>query len=861
MNLVVGHTRSDFDAVGATVAAARLYAPAVPLLHKDADGPVKAFLATHKDALGLKTLEQIALEDVRRVVVVDTQTPDRLGPGLEPLRARPEVEWIVFDHHPTRPGDLPPGPGGRVEAVGSVSGLLACALEARGLALTPEEATAVALGIHADTGSLLYPSATATDARGLAYAMACGADPRVVSEHLEAPLEAPQRRALAALVAELAPQEARGVRFAAGAIAWPEYLEGFAAVVERVQAHLELDAILAGVAMPKGRSAIVGRAKRPDVDLLRALAPWGGRGHPQAAAAQARGVPVEALGPALEGALEGALPPEVLAADLMSAPVRTIPPETTALEAQAGLFRYGHTAFVVLEGLAPVGIVSRRDLDRAIHHGLGHAPVKGFMSRVLVTAGPTASLDDLERLMIRKDVGRVPVITESGALVGIVTRSDVLRVRYAGGGPAEAAVRAETEPLAEKLRRTWPEAWVRCLEDVAAVAGERPVYLVGGAVRDLLLDRANLDIDLVTEGPALPLARDLAAHWPGTALFAHPAFGTARLERPDGLKLDLATARTEFYPHPGALPEVEFAGLKQDLVRRDFAVNALALALAPAFGSLVDFFEAHADLEARRLRVLHPLSFVEDPTRLLRGVRFERQLGFALAPETERLARAAMATGRFDGLGGERNKVEWHRLFDGPRPDRALARLEGLDALRMLAPGLTAAPGLRARFRWLARALPPGADRHQVAWAWLLAAGQAPESLLGKLNLPGGARKAISAVAPLARRALADGTLSGHEAVEGLVGLGAWARVAALGLQPDRASRQALARRLAAYRPLALPVTGETLKRLGLAPGPAYARILERLKTELLEGALSPDAAEARAAALIREEAPPCSGS
>lgn len=857
MNLVVGHTRSDFDAIGATVAAARLYAPAVPVLHKQVDGAVRAFLATHKDALGLKTLAQLDLGAVRRVIVVDTQTPGRLGPEVQALLERPEVEAVVFDHHPTRPVDLPAGPGGRIEATGSASGLLACLLEARGLPLGPVEATAVALGIHADTGSLLYPGAAPADARGLAYAMACGADLRVVAEHLETPLDAAQREALARLEAALRPAEARGVRYAAGAIA-AEAVEGFARVVERAQDRLELDAIAAAAVPAEGKAIVVGRAKRPDLDLLGALAPWGARGHAQAASATLKGADAEALGPALLAALEGALPPTIRAADLMSAPVRTIPPETIATEARSALERYGHTAFVVLDGPLPVGVVSRRDLDRAIHHGLGHAPVKGFMSRRVVSAAPDTPLEALEALMTAKDIGRLPILTPRGALVGIVTRSDVLRVRYAKAHPAEAAVRARTEPLADTLARTWPAEWVRTLREVSETAGGRPVYLVGGAVRDLLLGRANLDVDLVTEASAIELAEALAERWPDAALHRHAAFGTARLTLPDGRKLDVATARTEFYPHPGALPEVEFASLKQDLVRRDFAVNALAMALhAPAFGELIDFFEGHADLDARRLRVLHPLSFVEDPTRLLRGVRFELQLGFALAPETERLGRAAMETGRFDGVGGERNKIEWHRLFDLPRPDRALARAGSLGALRMLGPALAATPGLRARFRWLARAL-PGGPRHLPAWAWLLAAAGTGEDLPARLNLPGSERKAIARLPELAARAAGGAPLDSHRAIAELAALGPWARVAALGLMPDRRARRALSRRFEAHRPMSLPVTGETLRALGLPPGPAYARLLDRLKTEVLEGRLAPEAAAARAAELVREERREC---
>src|ERR671935_1180816 len=247
----------------------------------------------------------------------------------------------------------------------------------------------------------------------------------------------------------------------------------------------------------------------------------------------------------------------------------------------------------------------------------------------------------------------------------------------------------DTPELVARLRR---ERWAPPL--LGALGGIHGVHLVGGAVRDLLLDRSPLDLDLVVEGDAPAVAEELARRLEGRRI-VHARFGTATV-RSDALTFDMVTARAERYPEPGALPEVRAGTLEEDLARRDFTVNAIAMSLDEAtLGELRRVSHALEDLADGLVRVLHPASFRDDPTRLLRAVRYARRLDFALEADTEALAREAIAAGAMDTVSGARIRDELLDLLREPSVVRGLEGLADLALDRAL--GVRADPDLTAR--------------------------------------------------------------------------------------------------------------------------------------------------------------------
>lgn len=255
--------------------------------------------------------------------------------------------------------------------------------------------------------------------------------------------------------------------------------------------------------------------------------------------------------------------------------------------------------------------------------------------------------------------------------------------------------------LADRLDAALDVAHRELLHRVAAAAYEQQaaVYLVGGFVRDLLLDRPSLDFDLVVEGDAIALAKALASRH-GGRVTAHRRFGTAKWrpapsalpETADLAALDLVSARTEIYTHPSALPTVTRGDLKLDLQRRDFTINTLAIRLdGPFYGDLRDDWGGLNDLNQGRIRILHSLSFVDDPTRMLRAVRFEQRFAFEIEPET--LERLEGAAGQLARVSGDRIRGELDRIFAEPQAGRMFSRLKELGLLEAIEPGLGEIPG------------------------------------------------------------------------------------------------------------------------------------------------------------------------
>jgi tRNA nucleotidyltransferase (CCA-adding enzyme) len=213
-------------------------------------------------------------------------------------------------------------------------------------------------------------------------------------------------------------------------------------------------------------------------------------------------------------------------------------------------------------------------------------------------------------------------------------------------------------------------------------------YAVGGFVRDLLLRVKNLDLDIVVEGDGIKFAKKLAEHF-GGAVRTHEKFSTALVIMPDGFNIDVATARLEYYEYPAAMPTVELSSLKLDLYRRDFTINAMAINLNPEkFGTLVDFFNCQTDIKERRIRILHNLSFVEDPTRIFRAIRFEQRTGFTIGKHTEKLLKNAVKMNLFNRFFGHRCFTELKLIFSEENPIPAIRRMAEFDLLKFILPGL-----------------------------------------------------------------------------------------------------------------------------------------------------------------------------
>ncbi|MEI6437596.1 MAG: hypothetical protein WCO69_02465 [Candidatus Omnitrophota bacterium] len=281
-----------------------------------------------------------------------------------------------------------------------------------------------------------------------------------------------------------------------------------------------------------------------------------------------------------------------------------------------------------------------------------------------------------------------------------------------------------------------PSDIFRLLVEVGGQADQKrlSVFLVGGMVRDILLGRKSVDIDIVVEGDGIYFAGILASRWAGK-LLAHKKFGTAVITRPDGVKIDVVTARRESYAHPGALPDVIPGNIADDLFRRDFTVNAVSVSLNRAdFGLIHDDFGGCADIRDGLIRIMHYRSFIDDPTRILRAIRYEKRLGFKFDPRTLAVLRQALDENAFSSVSPVRYFGEFKRILQEEDPRGALRRLALLDGLRFFVYD----QNVEAAFKGILKSTPTGDDRWLRFFSALIVAldRASAEELLQSFNIP-----------------------------------------------------------------------------------------------------------------------------
>jgi len=891
MELLTTHLGADFDAYASVLVARRLHPRAKIFFPGSKEESVRRFEeGPLGQDLGSAEVKQRDVDPaaLERIILCDAVQRDRIGIVAEWLARNPAIEVWAYDHHepdedsvPTIGGIIDPG-------AGSTSTLLTEIFERQGAEVTPHEATLLLLGIYEDTGSLAYAGTGPRELRAAARLLELGADLTVVRRYALQRLDPNRFDILHRMTEALEVHRIHGHRLGTLALELGDFVDELAPLVNRTLEIFELPMLFA-IFGEGDRVTLIARGDQPRVHLGEMLERFAaGGGHATAASARMKGVtPLEAR-ESLLAFLDRELPPAARASDLMVTSFFTLSTERTVAEAKAALIerRVNAAPVVDAEGRV-VGVVTRQTLDGALQHGLGDRRVVNVVQRDLEWISPDAPAEEVGEQMIRRHPRLILVgDPEVGRPKGLVTRMQVLR--HLHGRLQEAGTTLERRlshlpeerlPMVAMLRERLAKPVSARVERIAEVSRryQIPVYLVGGIVRDLLLGRENRDLDLVVEGDGPHFARLLAEEL-GGRVRVHEAFLTAVVVDPEGFHIDVATARSEFYRAPAALPEVQTSPLRQDLYRRDFTINALAVRLGPdKTPELIDYFGGRRDLENGLLRVLHSLSFIDDPTRVLRAVRLELRLGFEISPETLHLVEVALEEGVFSQLSGARLRDELILLLDAPElAVRGLERLEALGVLRAaLHPALRFEETTRDRLR-----------RARAAWDWYTVQDLSePPARLWRLMLlaltdGAGAEVALSPrqveelatrlmLAGADRRVLVRGarrleraarTLSGravkpHQVVEALRDLSG-EEVLMLVASEDEAIRAWARRDLTAFRRLELSIRGRDLIDRGHEPGPHIGQALEVVRRCRIDGEIGPDEELARALEHLRAHPP-----
>jgi tRNA nucleotidyltransferase (CCA-adding enzyme) len=738
----------DFDSLAAAFAVTKVHPAAKIALGYPLYGNVKRFVALYRSSLPVVQIKYVDLTKVSRIYVVDCQHADRLDENARKLISGRfgKVDVVIYDHHEPDPGGLAPlaHPDSVIDLVGSTTTILVDKLEKSAVTLTPFEATLLATGIYEDTGSLIYGGTRAKDALAVAYLLKSGADLHIVAENIRPKLTDELAELFEKLLDNARRLDVHGCRVVISHAREGKYIDGLATLTRKLLEVESADVAFSAVYM-KDRIHIVARSDSNAFDVRKVVRDFGGDGHPGAASAVAKNADLDWVLDRIEELVWLNARPELTAKQLMTTPVRTVKPNISMDEASRIMLRYGLDGLIVADHDRIEGVISRRDIDQATHHKLGHAPVLGFMSKPVIAITPETPLSRIQEIIIKEDIGRLPVLDQSGKLLGLVSRHDVLEKLYGGHkAPAKVPVWASSQTgpgweqipslrtaratvnLSSKMHALDEESLWLCREIGKAAAEVNMVaYAVGGFVRDLLLDKPNFDLDFVIEGSAIEVGKKLAGKNPGRfeVISDHGRFQTAHLyfhgeKRRD---VDLSTARIEFYEYPAALPTVEPSKLEQDLLRRDFTINALAVCCNPdRYGELVDLFGGMQDLESRTIRILHAFSFIEDPTRLVRAARFAARLGFHIGERTFEQAQRAVSMGIFDDLGGVRMKDELKMILESDSRLIALDLLAQIGArLCYLDAHLEYTSRVRKCIRWAERLL----HRYKVHEEWVVYLG------------------------------------------------------------------------------------------------------------------------------------------
>ncbi|MFC1992965.1 CCA tRNA nucleotidyltransferase [Chloroflexota bacterium] len=392
--------------------------------------------------------------------------------------------------------------------------------------------------------------------------------------------------------------------------------------------------------------------------------------------------------------------------------------------------------------------------------------------------------------------------------------------------------------LSGKIEEQLPAELVNFMQKAGEAASKRgqSLYLVGGVVRDLLLERTNLDLDLVVEGNAIELANQLIKTNQGK-ITTHPRFNTAKLQW-DRWSVDLTTARSETYARPGALPSVTPGSLSSDLFRRDFTINAMAVHLDPGrYGELIDLYGGRDDLEHRLIRMLHEKSFIDDATRIWRALRYEQRLDFHLEPTTIQLLKRDIPM--LDTISGDRIRYELECVLQEERPEKILRRTEELGMLQKLHPALKGNGWLAERFEQSRQLSAPDSPPIGLSLAIIIypLTNDEVENLLSRLRLPKSLARTLRDTSHIRSivKSLADPELPPSGIYRLLHGRSLLAITASSLACDAPVAHQRMQLFLSKLRHIRPALTGNDLKRMGIAPGPRLRDILTLLQEARLD--------------------------
>jgi len=865
MRLILTHEQADFDSIASLLGAFLVDSTSQPVLPRKLNRNVAAFIHIFDNQLPFISQQNWQIRSIAHVTLVDTQS-------LTTLRGmNKNTSVTVIDHHPEKT-TIPSEWSLKLVELGSCTTYFVESIRDKHIQINEIYATLLLLGIYEDTGSLTYANTTARDIYAAGYLLENGADLRLANEYLNPPLSNQQRQLYNTLLGSIESHFINGQNIIITQSEALQMSDEVSSVAHKLRDLLDPAGLFVLVATSDG-IRLVARSTTDYINVGQIAAHFGGGGHKRAAAAlilypSNSEANVSQFLVAIHQELITVLPkfikPPVTVEQIMSTEPFLLTPDTLADEAIHTMQRFGYEGYPVVEADKVVGLLNRRAVDRTLVHKR-NLPVSQLMEAGEVFVTPEDSIEHLQLIMNNTGWGQIPVVSsQTGKIVGIVTRTDLLSIITNG-----SSIQNGKHNLSSRLEKALTKGEINLLKLISEEAASLDVaiYIVGGFVRDLLLNRPSKDFDVVVEGNAIELGKALSKKY-GGQIIKHGRFGTAKWKL-DSLNInqnetgniaskldlseipqsiDLISARTEFYEHPSALPTVERSSIKLDLHRRDFTINTMALRLDGVhYGELYDYWGGLSDLRKGHVKVLHSLSFVDDPTRMLRAVRFEQRFNFEIEKRTSELMAEAYPL--LHQLSGDRLRHEFNLIFQEESAVKIMDRLNRLGLISAIHPNLSWIDTHATRFtkciesqeNCLSESRKNNSQiSHQallgyIAW-WIDLQVSTIHVLSDRFRLPAHLKASILHAKDLLENSQPLLLMPASQVVEQLD------KAPELSLYflcctVDSTELRSVLRKYSSEWHFIKPITtGDDLRRMGIPPGAEYRTILGQLKNAWLDG-------------------------
>lgn len=707
MNIVITHINPDFDAIASAYAAYKLYNCNHIALCSNMENNVYKYIEDNEFKINIKQYNDKTYKEITKIdnlIITDCNQKARLGKLACLLDIAENI--IIYDHHNKNSCDIETY-NKNIYEIGAVTSLMVEILQNKNIDISKEEATFLALGIYEDTGLLTFSKTKEKDALSLAYLISKNADTTLANDYIQRELSNIQVMLLNELLLNLSIITIGGVDVAYSFATVDEYIDEAALITHKLMAIEGLSSLFTLISTG-GRLVLIGRSNDDRVNVLSIVSQFGGGGHSVAGSAIIKDKMIAETLEMLKYVIRETVKPVKTIKEIMTTHVKYVESDAILKDAVDLTMKFNLNYMPVLENNKTIGIISRKDILHGVKHGLEYESINNIMQTEFEIVNPETPFYEAEAIMVYGNQKLLPVENNKG-IVGVVTRTDLLRFmhediilqsKYADKKRSQFGI-LKNRNVKALMQDNLDKNILSILKNIGDLAEELnyKAYVVGGFVRDLLMDKKNFDIDIVVEGDGTKFASYFAKKYKGKA-FIHQKFKTAVVTMENGFKIDFATARTEYYITPAAAPEVVESSVKSDLFRRDFTINAMAVRLdGSQFGNLLDYFMGQKDIQDKKIRVLHSLSIVDDPSRALRAIRFAVRFGFEIGSHTERLLKHAQSLDLYNRIIGLRKFLELQYILQEENYLQALQLLNKYDILKIYSEKIRYDDELTAKFK------------------------------------------------------------------------------------------------------------------------------------------------------------------